>query len=458
MQRSPSVSHRRPLGACALATAALVAALLAAAWPSRASAQGGDWPTLAGAGLEYVSESGLLQVSLSGQLDLEALHLRDSWAGLVSRRSGDVPLTGDRPGCATCHVGMGLRGDGGALASYRLRLFADIFLGDHVYALVEGRSDRGHAPSDDDPTARVEQAYVRVSDADGGAGVQVGRFASPFGSYALRHLTPADPFLRPPLGYDYRTVMSRNLAPANEALLLEWRHATEFFRKPGVPPVWDVPYQWGAMIFGQLGPFDARVAALNSSPSSDPEAWGFDADRFSDPSWVAAVRTRPTAEFDVGLSWSKGPWMEPLTGGSIGPPEPGGRPPGYRDFDQEIVSVDVAYARGPVTLRAEAMLDRWEVPNVVDRPTERVYHLEVQSDLAAGFSVAGRVGHIDFRPLDDGAGAARPWDHDVTRLEAAVGYRLARNAGLLLSGFEQLQRGAADADGRLLGLRLWWAF
>jgi hypothetical protein len=427
-------------------------------FPFAGVAQGGEWPTLAGAGLEYISGSGLLQISLSGQLDLEAMHVRESWAGLVSRTEGDVPLTGDRPGCATCHVGMGLRGEGGDLETYRLRLFADIFLGDHVYSLVEVRSDRGHAPTDDDPRARLEQAFVRVSGGGGTAGVQLGRFASPFGAYSLRHLSTDDPFLRPPIGYDYRTVMSRTLAPRDEDLLLQWRHATEFFRKPGVPPVWDVPYQWGGMLFGRLGPIDARVAAMNSSPSSAPDAWDISRDGFENPSVVAALRTRPWADLDVGVSFSKGPWMEPLTGGAINPRTPGADPPGFRDFDQEIVSVDLAYARGPVTVRAEAMLDRWEVPNIVDRPTERIYHLEVQSDLWPGVYIAGRVGHIDFLPLANGQAEAVEWDHDVTRLEASIGYRYARNVGLLLSGFEQLQSGASDADSRVVGLRLWWAF
>ena len=43
------------------------------ATPVAATAQGGEWPTLSGAGIEYMSRTGFLQVSLSGQLDLEAV-------------------------------------------------------------------------------------------------------------------------------------------------------------------------------------------------------------------------------------------------------------------------------------------------------------------------------------------------------------------------------------------------
>ena len=116
-----------------------------------------------------------------------------------------------------------------------------------------------------------------------------------------------------------------------------------------------------------------------------------------------------------------------------------------------------------MVLRAEAMLDHWAVPNLVERPTERLYSVEVLWDLVPGLFVAGRVGHIDFRPLDDGLGAASPngpvdWDNDVTRYEASLGYRLARNAGILLSAYEQIQNNEVDADSRFTGIRLWWAF
>jgi len=434
--------------------------------PSALMAQGGEWPTLSGAGIEYLSPSGFFQVSLSGQLDLETLHVRESWAGLASREAGEEPLTPEREPCAVCHVGMGLRGDGGALPVYRLRVFADIFLGDHIYSLVEGRSDRGHAASDGGAVARVEQAYVRIASQSGSAGVQAGRFVSPFGSYPLRHLTTVDPFLRPPLIYDYRTVISRELPPTDETNFLSWKHATEFFRKPGAPPVWDVPYQWGGMVFGAVGPIDLRVAAMNSAPSSTPDAWGFEKERFEDPSWVLAARTGVSPYVDLGFSYSRGPWMEELTGGSIQPPPgapAGAEPPSHRDFDQEIFAVDISLARGPMMLRAEAMVDHWAVPNVASRPTERLYNVEILWDLLPGLLVAGRIGYIDFRPFDDGLGDASPngpvdWDNDVIRYEASLGYRLARNAGVLLSGYEQIQSNAVDADSRFFGIRMWWAF
>lgn len=107
------------------------------------------------------------------------------------------------------------------------------------------------------------------------------------------------------------------------------------------------------------------------------------------------------------------------------------------------------------------MLDRWDIANVEEWPTERLYTAELQWDLWAGVSVAARAGYIDFQPLEINRRKGRrpeEWDYDVYRYEASLGYRLARNAGILLSGYRQIQSMAEDGDTHLIGARLWWAF
>src|SRR5690606_21244389 len=89
------------------------------------------------------------------------------------------------------------------LVAGRLRVFADVFAGDRVYALVELRADRGEAPRDGSVEARVEQAFVRLTPSPQRAlHVQLGKFALPFGGYAARHHTAEDPLIRPPIMYD----------------------------------------------------------------------------------------------------------------------------------------------------------------------------------------------------------------------------------------------------------------
>ena len=430
----------------------LLVALAAALAAGELRAQGGEWPTLTGAGIEYLSDSGFLQVSFSGQLDLEAMNVGgDAWGGLIGHSSNKETPPTDWMDCSYCHQGLDYNSRKGSVVAHRLRLFTDIFLGDHVYSLVEVRSDRGHAPSNGGIKVRVEQAYLRLATANGGVGLQVGRFASPFGSYALRHLSVIDPFLRPPLPYEYRTVLPRRHVPENVWGVLSWKDWPSLFRAPGSPPVWDVPYQAGAMAFGSLGPLDLRLAAMGSAPSSDPQDWGFEIDRFRKPSWVVGARSKLHPSLEVGASYSRGPWMEPPLGGTIPAPD------SYDDFAQEIVSADLAYNRGAMMFRAEAMLDHWEMPTVDERLRDLSYSVELQWDVRAGVSAAARWGMVDFRPLAPAPGLpAIDWDRDVHRIEGSLGYRLVRNAGVMLSAYQQNVR---DAEGTfLVGLRLWYAF
>jgi hypothetical protein len=417
-------------------------------------------PTLVGLGLEYVSRSGFFQATLSGRLDIEGVHFANAW----------TPPPAQVDECEACHASIGrvLRAGDGTFQTHRLRLLADLFLGDHVYSLIEIRGDRGLESLRGATRGRLEQAFVRVSTSSGSVGVQVGRFASPFGSFALRHLTSVDPFVGAPLVYDYRTVANRWRVPGDAQAFLSWQDQPHDVDFPGAPPVWEVPYQWGAMFLGRVGAVSLRAAAMNSAPSSNPNAWALKWSRFERPSWVVAARWSPTVSLELGASYDRGPWLEPPMSGTIlAPPgsPPGSAPPGWRDFDQELIAFDVAFARGATMLRAEAIVDRWEMPNVGDVPRDVGVNVEAQHDLAAGLFVGLRGGWLDFRPLDDGLGGASPypggrrdWDRDVVRWEGAMGYRLTRNAGVLLSGYRQVQRDADDGDTSFLGLRLWWEF
>jgi hypothetical protein len=419
------------------------------ALPAPAIAQLPELPTLEDLGVEYVSRSGFFQLLLSGRLDIEAHHITNEWDASTDAMNE----------CDACHstIAREMQEGDGLLQTHRLRVFADLFLGDHLYSMFELRADRGRESHNARTRSRIEQGFVRAVTGSGTEGVQVGRFASPFGSYAPRHLSEVDPFLNAPLPYDYRTVMNRWRIPASTEAFQDWKNAPGDIDVPGAPAVWDTPYPWGAMVFGRVGPLDLRAAAMNSAPSSQPNAWDLGLHGLDGISWIAGVRWKPSASWEVGASYDRGPWMWSELGPSLNVRPPGSpvvqRPDDWRDFTQELIAADVAFARGPVMIRAEAIRDRWQVPNVAGTPTEVGYTLEVQSDLAAGLFVAARGGRLDFRPL-----GGEEWDHDVHRLEGAVGYRLSRNTGLLLSGYRQMQTEGDSGDTDFVGLRLWWEF
>ena len=105
-------------------------------------------------------------------------------------------------------------------------------------------------------------------------------------------------------------------------------------------------------------------------------------------------------------------------------------------------------------LRAEFLHDSWDVPNVEDSAIDLGFNAEAQFDVATGWSTAVRYGKIDFRDL---AGQG-DWDWDVERLEVALGYRIAVNAGLVMTYGMTFDDSPVDTDDNLVGVRLWWGF
>lgn len=419
----PALKARTRSGAVTALTLLASATLGHLGVPTEAAAQ---WPTLSDAGIGYISSGGGLQVDLSGQLDLEGLYFSNDENGL-----------------------SGLAFGSGAMFAPRVRLFLDTFLGDHLYALVEWRGDRGEAPTADFWEARVEQAYVRLATATGGLSIQGGIFASPFGSYAQRHLSIIDPFIRPPLPYDHRTVISRRWSPASVDWFLGWKDNPEEWRTDGAPPVWGVPYQWGAMATAGIGILSFRVAAMNNAPSSEPIDWYEFAVIEDEVSWIGGVQARITPELTLGWSYNTGPYV-----GSEIPNASDVRPACCPAYDQKMWSADAAFARGPLMLRAEFIHDSWDVPNIAEHAIDLGYTVEAQVDVATGWSIAARYGKIDFRDL---AGFG-DWDWDVDRWEGAVGYRLARNAGVMATYARSADSSPAESANGLAAVRLWWGF
>jgi adenylate cyclase len=406
-----------------------------AAGPVATPAGAQELPTLSGLGIGYISPGGAVQFDLSGRLDLEAYVPADEPAWIIP--------------------------DTDPFAAARARLFGDLFLGHHLFVGTELRVDRGEEPRAGPWSARMDQAFVRVGPF-ARVVVQAGKFVTPFGGYPQRHHTVADPFVRPPLMYEYRTMVTSGEAPGSAAGWLAWKDGQpRDFRPDGAPPIWGVPYQWGGMVSAAIGPGLLRVAGMNSAPSSEPAAWGWDVDRFSNPSWVVGLGADLSPALRVDGWYNRGPYLEPTVEGVL---DPGWRP---EDYVQEIFGVGGTYAIGRTILRAEAFADRWEVPNVPDDAWDVSYYLEGELRVRAGAYVAARFGEIRFNRLGRGFGSGSPyeggddlrWDYDTRRLQLAAGYRLARNAGIRAEYMiNRTDRPQGDPSDNLFSIQLWWDY
>lgn len=403
---------------------ALCIALVAAgAAPASAQDGGRALPTLESLGIgPWMNESGSIQFGVSGRADV------------------DVYRTGDDP--------TFLMTETGTFVAPRVRLFGDLFLGEAWYVTTELRVDRGPMESESDFEFRVEQAFARWTPLSALA-LQLGRFASPFGSYPSRHHTDGDWFIRPPLMYEYRTVALSDEVPLDADMWVMWKDSAGM-RARGAPPVWGAPYPWGAMAFGVLAGLDWRVAWMNSAPSSEPEMWGlndFETDRGN---LVAALGYRFVPWLRAQVSYSTGPFLQR----ELAAPLTGVHGPDW--YVQDLIGAELLFQLAHTQVRVEALHDTWTILDDEDA-TDVSWYAEARQDLLTDWFVAARIGGIGFSDVATSTDP-EPWDHDVQRIQVGAGYRFARNAEIRAEYLTQSTDGPVDPDDDVIAFQLWWAF
>jgi class 3 adenylate cyclase len=378
-------------------------------------------------GLFYVSKNEKFQVELTGRLQLTGYLPQESPSWLIDE---------------TDPFGSG-----------RLSLFSDIFWGQRWYGLVELRVDRGEIPSDGSLDIRIQQAFVRFTLLRSQSlHIQVGKFVSPFGDYSQRHDTVADPFIRPPLLHEYRTMICPGFAPRNNDGFIRWKNWPDRFRPIGAPVIWGVPYQAGVMIFGGVGKFGFRAAAMNSAPSSDPVQWDLDFNQSWNYSWVGHVNYRFSPELKLGVSFNYGPYSL----ASIREDLPEGR--SINDYPQIMWGIDATYTRGKAAIRAELIHDTWIVPYVYEDPVDISYYLEITYKFFPGFFGAFRYNAIHFNKIPFSSGEQDQWDYNVQRWQVGVGYRFSRRLEARAEYMWNRTGGPQDPADNLLAFQWIWRF
>ena len=356
----------------------------------------------------------------------------------------------DAQGFITDHAPAWLIPESKSFAAGRASGYLDVFAGQHVYGLVELRADRGEAPAAGDWQFRIEQAFVRLNPG-GGAKLfaQVGRFVSPFGSYPQRHGSSSDPLIRPPLSYDYRTMVCASIIPETNDDFINWKDIPQYFRPSGAPPVWAAPYQLGAMLLGNVGRFSYRVAAMNGAPSSEPRYWNLWPQSTKWLSYAANVGMQIAPELRVGASFDVGTYLSPDS-----PDIPAGAH--FYDYTQRLFGIDGTFTRGFIEVRGELIHDYWEVPRVPDDPTDLSYYLETKIKVLPGAFVSGRYSAIHFNSLHYTSGSTSQWDYDTRRLQLGAGYRISQPLEVRAEMMLNHTDGPIDPRDNLLSLQASW--
>lgn len=411
-----------------LAAVVLVAGLIGTPGAARAQiAQIFDLPTLEQAGVRYVSPGGLVQIQPSLRFDLEGFLPQDEPAWHLEAVDPFLNVRG--------------------------RFFVDAFVGRRVFASTELRVDRGQPPRAGGLAAHLQQGFVRVTPAPGTRlHLQAGKFISPFGNYPQRAHTAADPFIRPPLAFDHRTVMQADFVPRANDGVFNWKN-NPALRADGLPIVWAVPYPIGGMVTGGVGGLAFRAAVVNSAPSAEPADWN--RLRFTGaagPSLVGHASIQIVPELQLGASYSRGSYQRRALEDELGPVAAGRQ-------DQEAVGLEATLRRGHLDVRGELLINRWEVFRVIEDPRDLSYYAEARLTLAPGLFAAVRYNAIHFRDIVRTAtGTPDRWDYDRRRWQVGGGYRLGRRTELRAEYMVNRTSGRPDPRDNLLSVQWWWEF
>jgi hypothetical protein len=303
----------------------------------------------------------------------------------------------------------------------------DAQLDSHVYCFVQARLDRGFDPSDEGAQIRLDEYAIRIalSQDEEFPRIQAGKFATAVGNWVHRHDSWDNPFIDAPLPYDNLLGIWDVIAPGSVETVLYWGHVPfDGVRKFGdgysdkrfrLPVIWGPDYASGLSITGKLATLQYAFEIKNAALASRPESWDLTRNNFDYPTFSGRVGFKPNVRWDLGVSGSIGPYLQPEaastlpTGSSIG------------DYHQILIGQDIAFAWHHFQLWAEVFETRFEVPNVGNADLLS-YYLEAKYKIRSQFFIAARwnqqlYGTVPFH------GTSTKWGDDLWRVDMAVGYR-----------------------------------
>jgi hypothetical protein len=324
----------------------------------------------------------------------------------------------------------GLRLFADAVVSPRLQGFAQVVLRDATEPYVDG----------------AYLVYTPLPARD--LHVLAGKLPWAVGTWGPRTYSSKNPLVSSPLMYQHHTsLLFYEIVPDADALLGAagtGSYGVNYFGYAeglGMPMVDDSYWDVGVTVAGSERPLEYALGVTAGTPG-----WGStEVDENSGKSLLGRVGLAPLPWLRVGVSGSVGPYLH----AELDP----GLPPGRtaNDYDQRLVMADAELLFDRLELRAEGARNVWETPTVGDLEVESGY-VEAKVATSFGAYAAGRFDVLRFGEIADSGGTHRPWDHDVTRIEAGVGYRFTRDVlAKVIVQHTTIERGGTAGD-RVLSL------
>lgn len=313
---------------------------------------------------------------------------------------------------------------GGETFDPRLVLEFDGRYRDDWFFHTTARVDRGFDPaSNGDFELRIDELFLRYSAWEGALDIQVGKFATVFGTWVNQHEYNDDPFLTPPLPYSQILGVSVNnpntLSPTAISLSAQ-ADSLRIFTTPKstwASTIWGPSYGSGLSLSGQRSGFEYAVEVKNIGLSRRASQWDEGIEGFENPTFTGRIGHRPSASFSYGFSASRGPYLDPESERFL----PRGIDIG--DLPYTTLGADLSWSHRDLIVSGEIIASRYETLAIGDLHSLS-YYGQVRWKFAPGLWIAGRWGQTfnnDARGLN---GESIEWSPDLWRISGSLGWRV----------------------------------
>jgi hypothetical protein len=339
-----------------------------------------------------------------------------------------------------------------ALRSLRMSLSAEVRANDHLQVLGEVRLDQLRELEAYGLFVRIRPWPARRFD------IQAGRIPPTFGAMTRTSYASDNILIGQPLAYQYLTSLRPDALPAvNEDLLrMRGRGWLSSFPvgnsvpAPGLPLVNTSRWDTGVGVHGVAGMIE-WTGAVTAGSLSDPRV----RDNNGGRQVAGRVVARPVAAIELGLSASRGAWLNRTI-------DPDRISADSGDHSRQVAfGADAEYSVGPVLVRGEVIRSTWRMPavptlNLADPLAATSALVEGRYRFAPGAYVAARGDWLRFSDVTGDRGT-NTWDAEVVRTEVGVGYSITRNIQVKGSWQHNVRDGGrVRKDGMFAGQVFYW--
>jgi len=310
----------------------------------------------------------------------------------------------------------------------RARLFLDVPLSDRVAVFGQILFDDASSVP-----ARTYGLYAMTSDFGvPGMTIEFGKIPLLFGTFAARTYENKNPFIAPPLVYQFHTSLRDDQLPVSPAALIAMRGRgqygiffTDFHGNPagstrttfGVPILYDACWDIGAAALGTwrrveygVGVTQGTVGVPNGTRDSNNAR-----------QVLGRVGVVPATGLRVSLSAAHGAYLSSSVAALL--------PEGARaeDYKQTAMAVSFDWSIGHAAFFAEAVDNAYESPWIDEDLETLAWYVEGKYTFLPGAYAAMRFdqlnfGEITYEDPDTFEIRRGDWDQDVQRVETALGY------------------------------------